>query len=167
LSKAKPTIGSAAPVFALEAVVSKRQVGPAAAAGTPLLLLFQTHESVDPARHLIVTVRRRYPDPDALLIANVVDLRQVPKLLRGMAMSIMANAYKEASESLPPEVDPVDHLIFAPDWRGNVLRAYGFSDVSEQIGAALIDADGRLYDTAQGRDLLSEIFDWLENLSLR
>jgi hypothetical protein len=81
-----------------------------------------------------------------------------------MAKGIMANAYEQASGELPPEVDPADHLIFVPDWRGSVLRAYGFADVSEEIGAALVDADGRIYDTHQGPELLSPVFAWLENV---
>ncbi len=156
--------GTPAPPFALPALVTGRTIGPAACAGTPLLLLFQTYQTVDPARHVIIALRRRYGAPEQLIIANVVDLRHVPRLMRSVARNIMEGAYAEAAASLPPDVDPADHLILLPDWDGRVLRAYRFRDVGTQIGLALIDGDGRVFETYQGDDPLATAFNWLAGL---
>ena len=136
------TPGQPAPAFSLKAVASGRVFQPADHAGRPLLLLFVDHNTGRAAQPIVEAVRRRYPDHRQLAIALVVDARVVPRLLRGVAESLMESSYREAAAAIPAGFDPADHLVLLPDWSGDVVRAYRIGSVSREIALVLIGPDG-------------------------
>lgn len=102
-----------------------------------------------------MSVRRSIPDAEQLPIALIVDLRVVPRLLRGTAERFMEGAYKEAASEVPDGYDPADHLILLPDWTGAVFRAYGVGDVSRYPYLILVSPEGRIAAAFQGADSAS------------
>jgi len=142
--------GQPAPPFKLKAVASGRLFQPADYLGRPVLLLFVDHNTGRAAQEIVVGVRRRYPDFARLAIALIVDARVVPRLIRGVAESMMAAGYREAAAQIPADHDPADHLILLPDWSGDVVRAYRVGDVSKEIALVLVGADGLVAATYHG-----------------
>lgn len=117
---------------------------PADHLGRPLLLLFVDHNTGRASQPIVETLRRRYADHRQLAIAVVVDVRIVPRLLRGMAEGIMESSYREVAAALPDGYDAADHLILLPDWSGNVVRAYGVGNVSREVALVFIGPDGQV-----------------------
>lgn len=102
-------------------------------------------------------VRRSIPDAEQLPLALIVDLRVVPRLLRGTAERFMEGAYKEAASEVPDGYDPADHLILLPDWTGAVFGAYGVGDVSRFPHLVLVSPEGRIVASVQGADSVSAV----------
>jgi peroxiredoxin len=136
--------GQPAPTFSLTAVGSGRVFQPADHLGRPLLLLFVDHNTGRASQPIVETLRRRYADHRQLAIAVVVDVRIVPRLLRGMAEGMMESSYREVAAALPDGYDAADHLILLPDWSGDVVRAYGVGNVSREIALVFIGPDGQV-----------------------
>lgn len=115
-----------------------------------MLLLFVDYNTGRSTREVVMALRSRYPDFEQIPIALIVDLRIVPKLLRGAAGRVMESAFHQASAEVPDGYDPADHLILLPDWNGQVFKAYGIGDVNRHMQMVLIGRDGMIREVYQG-----------------
>lgn len=140
-----------APDITLTAVVSKRKFTLNALATPTLLLLFDqgTSGNLDP---VIAAVREVWATADLVQIANVVDLRKFPKLVRKVAESLLNNSYKKNAENVQEGRDPADYIIILPDWDARVMKALGITGVSARIAIAVLAPGGKLIGTYQGED---------------
>jgi hypothetical protein len=146
-------VGQPAPSFALKAVATGRVFSPAGYLGRVVLLLFGDHNTGRSAQTVVEHVRRRYPHVTQLAIALVIDARIVPRFARGMAESMMEREYRQAAAQIPSGFDPAEHLILLPDWKGDVLRAYGLANLDHDLYAVAIGADGLVKATYHGPDM--------------
>lgn len=145
--------GTAAPPFSLRAVPTKRKVSMPLGNGTPAMMLFVGAQTATGMESVVRDVRLRYPDPSQLMIINVVDLRGVPKLLRGTAETIMRAAYDKAAEQIPDGHDPAEHLILLPDWKGKLFKAYGVPDVNKHLALVMVDESSTIRGHYHGPDI--------------
>lgn len=143
-------VGTAAPGFDLTAVATKRRISPQSVQPTPLLLIFLEPNTAGQVPDIVKTIRKAHVDHNTLAVANIVDLRIVPRLLRGTVEGIMRSAYDQARKSVPAELDPADHLVILPDWSGSVTRAYRVPSTSREVALVLLDGHGRVHATYQG-----------------
>lgn len=100
-------------------------------------------------------MREKFPDYNRLPIALIVDLRIVPKILRGTATRVMESAYKQSAAEVPAGYDPADHLILLPDWSGEVFTAYQIGDVNHQMKLVLVGPTGTIQQAYQGPDAIN------------
>ena len=142
--------GAAAPPFEMTTVATKRPVRVNGARSAPLLLTFVSANTAATARDVVIAVRRHVPAHSALQVANVVDLRSVPRLLRGTAQRIMESVYQRAVAEIPDEYDARDHLLLLPDWDGKLFAAYRVPDVGRWPALVAVDAAGRLHGSYHG-----------------
>lgn len=149
-----------APTVTLQAIVSKRKVA-FADADLPTLLVCVNQESSGGADAVVEQVRADHPNVNELLVANVADLRSFPKLLRKVAETIMNSRYNDAAKRIEPPERPEDHIVILPDWDGAAVQALGFTDVSKQIGIALLLPGGTLAGTYQGDEPAKAALDLL------
>ncbi len=149
-----------APAITLQAIVSKRKVV-FDAVDLPTLLVCVNQESSGGADTVVEQVRAVYPNVNELLVANVADLRSFPKLLRKVAETIMNGRYNDAAKRIEPPERPEDHIVILPDWDGAAVQALGFTDVSKQIGVALLLPGGKSAGTYQGDDPAKAALDLL------
>jgi hypothetical protein len=142
---------ASAPAITLTAVVSKRKIALNDVAVPTLVLLFDqgTSNTLDP---VIAPVRDRWPTAERVQIANVVDLRKFPKIVRKVAETLMSNSYKQNAAGVPADRNPADYIIILPDWDAKVMKALGIESVSERLAAAVIAPGGKLIGWAQGDD---------------
>lgn len=145
-------IGKPAPQFSLNAIASGRAFRLADYKGKPVLLLFVDYNTGRSTREVVISLRQKYPEFERLPIALLVDLRVVPRLLRGTAARFMETAYKQAAGEVPAGYDPADHLILLPDWSGNVFDAYHVGQVNQQMQLVVIGPDGDIQSAYQGPD---------------
>jgi hypothetical protein len=136
----------------LAAVASKRRIA-LAKIDRPAVLIFHARETANAAEAVNTAARARYPAVavEDLLIASVVDLRIVPRMVRGIAERAMRNAYQEAAAALPAGMTPAEYVLILPDWDGKVTAGMGFQNVNRQAGVAVLAGDGRAA-VAQGDD---------------
>ncbi|MFO7663507.1 MAG: hypothetical protein R6X18_13060 [Chloroflexota bacterium] len=132
--------------------------------GKPVLLLFVDYNTGRSTQEVVKALRRVYPDHNKVPIALVVDLRSVPKLLRGTAARVMEAAYKHAATEIPSAEDPADHLILLPDWSGNVFKGYQVGNVNKDLYLILIGANGRIAAVYQGQNPTQAALDWLNSI---
>ncbi len=150
----------------LKAIGSNREVN-LNALGRPAVLLFHTQETAEQAAAVNSSLRAQsqYQSCDALFIANIVDLRTVPKLFRSFAEKAMKESYEKAASSLPAEARPEDYVLILPDWDGSVTDAVGLKNVNQNAGVVMLATDGSVIGTCQGKDAISETLVLLKKIS--
>ncbi|HML99120.1 MAG TPA: hypothetical protein PKD75_11625 [Tepidiformaceae bacterium] len=145
--------GKQAPDITLKAVVSNRQVN-LRKPGAVLVLVMPTQATTEAVSPLRAALRERFPDPAKVVIASVLDLRQVPRLMRKMGESALANRYKEVIAGLEAGQDPAQYVVMCPDWNGEVPGKLGLADLGSELGVAVITADGMVAGTYRGLEPL-------------
>ena len=138
-----------APDITLTAVVSKRKIALNAVTVPTLLMLFEqgTAGQIDP---VLTAVRDVWPTADLVQIANVVDLRKFPKIVRKVAETLLNNSYKNNAKNVKAGREPADYVIILPDWQGKVMKALGIENVSTRIAIAVVAPGGKLIGIYQG-----------------
>jgi len=138
-----------APEITLTAVASKRKIALNAVATPTLLILFDqgTAGQIDP---VVSAVRDAWPTADLVQIANVVDLRKFPKIVRKVAETLLNNSYNQNARNVKEGRDPADYVIILPDWQARVMKAVGIENVSSRIAIAVVAPGGRLIGAYQG-----------------
>ncbi len=141
-----------APAVTLKAAGSGREVK-LNAIGNRSVLIFHTADTAEDAERINQAVRAvdEYQSCRAVTIANVVDLHSVPKLFRSFAEKSMRESFEKASKSIPQGQDPQDYVIILPDWDGKASQSFGLRDTSKVVGLAVLDAQGGVIETYQGR----------------
>jgi hypothetical protein len=152
-----------APDITLKSVVSNRQVN-LRKPGAVLVLVMPTQATTEAVNPLRAALRERYPDPSQVVIASVVDLRQVPRLMRKMGESALANRYREVAAGLQPGQDPAQYVVMCPDWNGEVPGKLGLGELESEIGVAVIGADGTVAGTYRGLEPLGATADLVSGL---
>lgn len=150
-----------APAVSLKAIGHGRQLT-FNAIGTTALLLCVARETRDAAPAVVSAVRERYSTADKVLIANIVDTRSFPKLIRRVAEQIMKSSYNDAVKNLAPGRTPESYVLIVPDWDGAMLGPLGIGDVSKTIAVAVISRSGDLIGVYQGEDPASHALALLE-----
>jgi hypothetical protein len=145
-----------APDITLKSVVSNRQVN-LRKPGAVLVLVMPTQATTEAVNPLRAALRERYPDPAKVVIASVVDLRQVPRLMRKMGESALSKRYDEVAAGLQPGQDPAQYVVMCPDWNGEVPGKLGFGDLGSELGVAVIAADGTIAGTYRGLEPLEPV----------
>ena len=138
-----------APEITLTAVASKRKIALNAVATPTLLILFEqgTAGQIDP---VVSAVRDAWPTADLVQIANVVDLRKFPRIVRKVAETLLNNSYNQNARNVKEGRDPADYVIILPDWQARVMKAVGIENVSARIAIAVVAPGGRLIGAYQG-----------------
>ena len=145
-----------APDLTLKSVVSGRAVN-LRKAGAPLVLMFASQGTTEMASALRASLREKFPDAGTLIIASVVDLHAVPRLMRKMADGVLSTRYREVAGRLTPGQDPRDYVVMLPDWKGEVGPAFGLGELQDQLGVAVIGADGSVAGVCSGADPLDAV----------
>ena len=139
------------PALALEAVVSGRTVD-LAALGRPAVFVFHGQDTAGAAMAVHAAVRTAHPDPDAVFMASVIDLRAFPSMFHGMVKPELEKAYHKAAAGLPAGADPADWVVLLPDWKGAAHDACGVSDSTRRAAVLVADAAGRVVAHSQDPD---------------
>lgn len=148
------------PSFPLKAIGHGRVVD-LARLGLPAVLLFVGRETSDQAAPLSREIRERYPMAAQVVICNIADVRGIPRLVRKPVEMLMKSSYKDAVEGLEPGRTPEEYVVILPDWDGVVYEAAGITDVSKDLGVAVVDADGRITGVHQGAGAAERILELL------
>jgi hypothetical protein len=151
-----------APDVTLKSVVSGRALN-LRKAGVPLVLVFASQATTEAAGTFRTALRERYPDPAKLIIASVVDMHAVPRLMRKMAESALSPRYREVAGRLAPGQEPRDYIVMLPDWKGEVAPALGLGELQDQLGIAVIGADGSVAGMYSGADPLNAAAELIES----
>ena len=144
--------GTPAPRFTVTAIQTGRVFRLADFAGRPVILIFAGYEVAGTVAEVHRALRREYPATSQVVTATVVDLRQVPRLLRGTAERLMGVAYQQAAREIPAGLDPADYLALLPDWGGKLFAAYRVPGGSRRLALVMIDAAGVVAHSYQGPD---------------
>ncbi|NDJ61237.1 MAG: hypothetical protein GYB67_08940 [Chloroflexi bacterium] len=149
-----------APALTLAAVSSGRRY-PLNALGKWALLLFAGQGTQAIPERVNLAIRDHYPSTDQLLIANVADLRVVPRLFRGIAVSALERSYRRGAAQVPHGIPVDDYVIILPDWDGGATVALGFEQVDWTVGVALIDPAGGVAARFQSNDPTARLIELL------
>lgn len=144
--------GQPAPKFKMKAVGSGREISPEAFAGQPWLLVFANQDTQRAGRGVIKAVRQQYPLASQVAVATVVDLAGVPVILKGMAEGMLKESYQKSVSRLAAGETPADYVIILPDWKGELLKAFGLKAVNKQPAFVVVDGKGVVAGSYQGDD---------------
>ena len=141
------------PPIALAAAGSKAKVA-LHKLGRPAVLLFLWQET-EPLGDLVrEVVRGKYPEPAQVLVINLVDLRGIPRLMRGMVERELAKGYERTVEKLPAGARPAHHVIILPDWKGQAAEAVGAGDTHQEPAVAVLNAEAEIVGVHRGDGLV-------------
>ncbi len=132
-------------------------------AGRKVVLVFHLQGTAPTARALNRAVRERFPDPEEVFVASVIDLSMVPTLYWMTVGLVLGSAYEQAAGELPPGVDPADYLVILPDWGGRVSRNYGVRNTGRAAAIVVVDEGSNLALSYQGERPVEAVLEALEN----
>lgn len=156
--------GDRAPDFDLLAAGSGKRVMLRGNDGRPVVLIFHLQGTAPTARQINRAVRERYPDPDEVLVASVIDLSIVPPVYWMTVGIILGQAYEQAAAELPPETDPADYIVILPDWGGRVSRAYDARRTYRATAIVVVDENSNIAGSYQGEKPVETVLEILEEL---
>lgn len=162
--EAKLQTGERAPGFDLVAAGSGRRVGLRDLAGRKVVLIFHLQGTAPTAREINRAVRARFPDPDEILVASIIDLSIVPPVYWITVGLVLGSAYDQATRELPPDVDPAEYLVILPDWGGRVSRGYGARNTGRAAAIVVLDEDSNIVLSYQGEGPVKAVIRTLENV---
>ncbi|MGI8650591.1 MAG: hypothetical protein ACR2KW_09475 [Rubrobacter sp.] len=142
--------GARAPYFSMVTAGSGRRVSLRSCAGRPLVLVFHGRENAEVVRRVNHTIRPRFPEPDSLTIASVIDLSFVPPFYWTVANVELDRAYREATAELPEDVDPKDYVLILPDWAGSTTRKFRVANAAREAAILVFGADSRVLGSYSG-----------------
>ena len=161
--EARLDYGDRAPDFDLLAAGSGRRVRLRDLAGRKAVLVFHLQGTAPTARAMNRAVRQRFPDPEEVFIASVIDLSVVPPLYWMTVGLVLGSAYEQAARGLPAGVDPADYLVILPDWNGRVSRDYGVRNTGRAAAIVIVDEDSDIAVSYQGERPVEAVLEALEN----
>lgn len=131
--------------------------------GRKVVLIFHLQGTAPTARELNRAIRERFPDPEEVLVASVIDLSIVPPFYWLTVGVVLGDAYEQAARGLPPDVDPVDYLVILPDWGGRVSRDYGVRNTGRAAAIVVVDENSEVLGSYQGERPVEAVLEMLEN----
>jgi len=151
-------VGTQAPEFALEAVVSERPVNSEALAGRRVVLVFHGPRTSDAPKEVGKAVRAAHPDAGDVFVANVVNLKSMAGMWQKVAKAQLKATYDRMAGKLEAKgTDPVDYVVMCADWDNDVAPRFGCDDSNQAPAVAVLDADGTVLGTATGDDLPGQV----------
>ena len=142
--------GERAPHFGLLAAGSARRVSLRGAAGRKVVLIFHLQGTAPTAREINRAVRARFPDPQEVLVASVIDLSIVPPVYWMTVGLVLSSAYEQAAGEVPEGVDPAEYVVILPDWGGRVSRLYGVKNTGRAAAIVVVDEGSNVALSYQG-----------------
>ena len=144
--------GQPAPKFKMKAIGSGREISAESLVGHVSALIFVNQDTQRDGRGIIKAIREEYPSAAEVLIATVVDLSPVPIILKGMAENMLKESYQKSAARLAEGSDPAAYVVILPDWKGELLKAFGVKAVNKQPAFVVIDRAGLIAGAYQGDD---------------
>ena len=141
-----------APRFKMKAIGSGREISAESLVGHVSALIFVNQDTQRDGRGIIKAIREEYPSAAEVLIATVVDLSPVPIILKGMAENMLKDSYQKSAARLAEGSDPAAYVVILPDWKGELLKAFGVKAVNKQPAFVVIDRAGLIAGAYQGDD---------------
>lgn len=151
------------PAMTLKAAGSGRVID-LAHLNRPAVFICHTRDNATAAGQIVIDLRDHYPDSDQLFVANVADLRGVPKFVSGLVYGIMAQAYRDSAKLVPDHLDKSQYIVILPDWQGAVLKSGGFKRVDQQPGIVIAAPDGCIHSVYQGAEPGAHVLGVLRDL---
>ncbi len=163
-TRQSPKTGERAPNFSLLASGSGRRVSLRGNAGRPVVLVFHLQGTAPTAREINRAVRERYPSPDEVLVASVIDLSVVPTLYWVTVSLVLGQAYDQARAELPPGAEASEYVVILPDWGGRVSRSYGARRTNRAAAIVVVDKDSNVAEFYQGERPVETVLKVLDGL---
>lgn len=132
-------------------------------AGRKVVLVFHLQGTAPTAREINRAVRQRFPDPEEVFVASVIDLSIVPPLYWMTVGLILGSAYEQAARELPPNADPAEYLVILPDWGGRVSREYGVRNTGRAAAIVVVDEASNVTLSYQGERPVEAVLEALED----
>jgi hypothetical protein len=151
-----------APDFDLLAAGSGRRIRLREQTGRKVVLIFHLQGTAPTARAINRAVRERFPDPEGVLIASVIDLSIVPPFYWMTVGIVLGDAYHQATKELPPDVDPAEYLVILPDWGGRVSRDFGVRRTDRAAAIVVVDEDSNITLSYQGERPVEAVLETLD-----
>lgn len=156
--------GELAPNFSLLASGSGRRISLRGNAGRPVVLIFHLQGTAPTAREINRAVRERYPSPDEVLVASIIDLSVVPPLYWVTVSLVLSQAYEQAAAELPRDADASEYVVILPDWGGRVSRSYGARRTNRAAAIVVVDKDSSVAGFHQGERPVEAVLEVLGSL---
>lgn len=149
-------VGKPIPAFTATAAVSGRAVSDADLHGRGVLVVHGA-KTVEAAKEVSKAVRARWPRPDQVFLASVVDLRAFSGLWRRLADAQLRSTYEAlAAKAREAGFDPAEQVLICPDWDGAVGAALGVAEPDREA-VAIVVREGKVAALASGKAVAEQV----------
>ena len=159
-------VGERAPYIGDLAAGSGREVSLRTCAGRRLVLIFHEQNTAWAAEQVNRAVRERYPSPEEVVVASVVDLSLVPPVYWLTASVMIGQAYEKATRQIacegPSGMDPAEYVLILQDWGGLICRRFNVRGVDQEAAVVVIDENADIAGFYQGREPVEAVLQMLE-----
>ncbi|MEA3143959.1 MAG: hypothetical protein QOG31_1283 [Thermoplasmata archaeon] len=148
--------GQPVPKFTATAAVSGRTVSDADLKGTGVLVVHGA-KTADAAKEVSKAVRTRWPQPQQVFLASIVDLRAFSGLWKRVAEAQVKSTYEKlAGKAKEAGLDPAEQVLICPDWDGAIGKALGVAEPDKEA-AAIVVKGGKVVAVATGKDVAAQV----------
>lgn len=147
-------VGDRAPYFRAFAAGSGREVSSGSCAGRRLVLAFHSQNTAYIVEEINRAVRERYPSPEDVVVAGVVDLSLVPPLY-WLTASLVTGQVHGRSMS-------VDEALILQDWGGLIGRRFGVRDAGRATTVVVVNEHARISGLYRGLEPVRAVLRALE-----
>lgn len=151
----------AAPQFEARAAGSSMLLTLNSFSGRKAVLMFHGSSGAGEAVRVNRLLRRAGYTARELVIASIVDLSAVPLFARAAVEGYLFGSYRMASAELPEGADPAEYVIILPDWKADIMAAFGASRTAV-LDAFLVDETTIIEGRYQLRELPGSLLEALQ-----
>jgi hypothetical protein len=150
------SVGQPVPKFSATAAVSGRTVSDADLKGSGVLVVHGA-KTADAAKEVSKAVRTRWPQPQQVFLASIVDLRAFAGLWKRVAEAQVKSTYEKlAAKAKEAGLDPAEQVLICPDWDGALAAALGVAEPDKEA-AAIVVKGGKVALVATGKDIAEKV----------
>ncbi len=150
------SVGQPLPAFSVLAAVSGRTVSPALFAGTGVLVVHGA-KTADAAKEVSKAVRTKWPQPGAVALATVVDLRAFAGIWKKVAEAQLKSTYEKlAAKAKEAGMDPAEQVLIGTDWDGAASQTLGVEKPDEEAVAYVLQG-GKVTAVCKGKEMAAAV----------
>ncbi len=147
-------VGDRAPYFRAFAAGSGCEVSSGSRARRRLVLVFHSQNTAYVVEEINRTVRERYPSPEDVIVAGVVDLSLVPPLYWLTASLVVGQVHERSV--------PADEALILEDWGGLISRRFGVRGVRRTATVVVVNENDRISGLYRGLEPAGAVLRALE-----
>ncbi len=150
---------SACPTFSTEAAVSGKTVSNDSLQGRRAVLVLHGPRTTDAPKVVGKAVRAQHPEADAVVVANIINLKSMAGLWKKVADAQIKATYEKLAGKIGDGAE--EYVILCSDYENAIAPLFGFEDTNQAAAVVVLGPDGEILGQTDQGDLAEQAVAWL------